>query len=304
MTKSDIRAGIQKSNNATKKYIERGVGNEESAQRVNREQLGFMISEFLIAYDKFLDVKTDFEESDYLENPSSLNLFERIEDIEEKTVMNIKNKAHHLFRNEMKMGYDFGLMENLEGIHKEIYHRIKKSTETTLDSIVGSGFHEFMDLREAAYKLENYVPTYLEEHEKLQDLKKQIEKSDVKLSSREQHMFDSLVEINKDNISRIPHLKEEFVHSMDECYKLFQETAHVLKDYFSFQGKNEKLVLTLLLRKDLLTKLYGENGVEDIFSTMYEHIDIPGESGFEKALNYAMENCGNTTALSEKYNLD
>lgn len=269
-------------------------------ERREKEDLAFLVLRFFRAYESFDDIYNDYIEAK--DNPDSLGekgLFERVKNLEEDEVYGIKDKAHALFRKENSdiiPIYDVQ-EDNIEDVISE---QIKSGVNKAIDSFVGTGFHEFMTLRENLYQLENYIPEYIRENERIEAIEKTLEEKGYELSFDQNHQFEHLKEDNKTNMKRIPRIRSNVGESMKDCKKLFWETAEVIRHNIEHTSDNEILTLNLLNNLELIETVYGEGESEKIFWMMYRDSTLPGKTGYDIAVNHVKRDAGNFTCLYER----
>ncbi len=140
---------------------------------------------------------------------------------------------------------------------KEICHALFRRNvvagmekEQLFDLAIGTIFHEAMKLREDLYQIETYGTKYRQLEEK---------------EGRTKYEEDFLRQLRKIFRRAEVRLDEE----MDETKSLFRETAEQLKTLLADFGSNGLLVRFLHENVDLVHRVFGGRGVEDLFEVMY-----------------------------------
>ncbi len=286
--------------------------------RRRKEELSFLVVRFLRAFDLFEGIYRDFREvAAGGQGFGGSGLFQRVKDLEEKLVFEIKEKAHFLFRSPSAAGAPFGA--SARGLHdyeelerlllqgqgeagraepREVLAELRRSlVDRSIDSNIGTGFHLFMILRESLYQLEVYSPRYgaeLEQAERIGYLARRI---GFELDEEEAHELEHIRQVVKHGQGVAAYARELAERALERCRSLFRETAELLRHLIEEAGGNEVLVLNLLRERAVLERVYGEGAAERILAHMFRKTEEPGASGLDKALDFAKRNCGNIEAL-------
>jgi hypothetical protein len=289
-----------------------GSSKEDYVARRKKEDLSFMIVRFLKAYESFEEIYETFRKC--IANPNDpvrTELFDRINDLEEKLFFDIKEKAHFLFRStgeEEEVQYvdleevlrTSGKLRSKRSKAKKTVTHIRKSLmNKSIDSYIGTGFHMIMILRESIYQLERYVPRFEQEHENVKRIDTLMEKYEYELDDENIHELGHIRELDSLFQTIIEDTRSLSLATLERCRSVFRETATVLRHFMVESATNEVLVLNLLRERELLEKVYGDGAPEQILTDMFEHIDIPGSTGIAKALNYVKTHCSNVDSLVE-----
>jgi len=167
---------------------------------------------------------------------------------------------------------------------KEICHALFRRNavagmekEPLVDLAIGTIFHEAMKLREDLYQLEVYGA-------KLRTLEAK--------EGRTRYEDDFLRQLRKITRRAEVRLDEE----MDETRTLFRETSEQLKTLLADFGSNGLLVRFFHENVDLVQKVYGGGGVEDLLDLMYpggyaQSLAAAGKSYLESARFDRAEAC-------------
>mgnify|MGYP001396240592 CR=1 FL=1 len=266
---------------------------EPHLARRRKEEQSFLVVRFLRAYELFEGIYRDFRElSAAGRGFGGSGLFQRVKEMEEKLVFDIKEKAHFLFRGPAPRQEAEGgkSRQSLFGLDRSLVDR-------ALDSTIGTGFHMFMILRECLYQLEIYAPRYgieLEQAERLEELSRRI---GPELGEEEVQAMEHIRQIVKQGHGMAAYTRELADHALVRCRELFRRAAELLKPFIEGSGHNEVLVLNLLREREAVDRVFGEGGAERLFSHMFRKGGKPGTSGLSKALAFARKHCGNTEAL-------
>ena len=285
-------------------------------ERKRKEELAFLVVKFLKAYSVFNEIYTDFKRYEKIgKGFVNSGLFEKIKFLEEKLVYDIKEKAHFLYRSTkgadsrsedvdnsykslQKLLSSKKLGSESRNIAIDILTEIRRSLiNQSIDSYIGTGFHIFMILRESVYQLEFYVPQYIQERQHIRKIESLSRKLGYVFSAEEMHELDHIKEIDELSRSLVRDTKRTATRSIERCKSLFERTAEILKHVMKESEENEILILNLIKEKKLLEKIYRPEGVDEIFSDMYKHTDIPGRTGVDRALNYIKKYSGNITGI-------
>jgi tetratricopeptide (TPR) repeat protein len=122
--------------------------------------------------------------------------------------------------------------------------------EKLFDLTIGSIFHEAMKLKENLYQLEVYGPRYLELEKRLGN----------PLPEREFRRFRKII------LRAEQGLKE----GMEDLKELFRDVKEQLGELLREYSKNQLLIRFLLENRALFQKVYGREGLEKIFASMFK----------------------------------
>jgi hypothetical protein len=268
---------------------------ESYLARRRKEEQSFLVVRFLRVYELFEGVYRDFRAvSSGGRGFGGSGLFQRVKEMEEKLVFDIKEKAHFLFRGPTPAGWG----EAVGSRSRPTMSALGRSlVDRALDSTIGTGFHMFMILRECLYQLEVYTPRYGAELEQVERLEELARRLGTGLGEEEDHELEQLRQIVKHGQGLSGYTRELAEQALERCRALFQQAAELMRHFIESAGRNEVLVLNLLREREAVDRVYGEGGAERLFSHMFRKSGKPGASGLDKALAYARRHCGNTEAL-------
>jgi tetratricopeptide (TPR) repeat protein len=180
----------------------------------------------------FLSAAAAFEEiyQTYRQGSLSFAKIESFVDDRGKSLLfEVKEVCHALFRRNMAAGME---------------------KEQLFDLAIGTIFHEAMKLREDLYQIESYGAKYHQLEEK---------------EGRTKYEEDFLRQLRKIFRRAEVRLEEE----MDETKSLFHETAEQLKTLLADFCSNGLLARFFHENADLVHRVFGGRGAEDLFEVMY-----------------------------------
>jgi hypothetical protein len=277
----------------------REVTREQFDARRRKEQLAFLVVKFLRAYASFQSINADFRRLTDAGCLAGCGLFERVRDLEESLVFDLKEKAHYLFR---KTGSAApGSVIPATGDPKDTRKLIagmKNNIETrSIDSYIGTGWHLLQILQESLYQIERYTPELEKEKGEISRILDLARSSGYKFSLEERAELERLKALDEISVKLAAESEELALRIMERCEALFAGTADVIRNFVASQNDNEILVLNLLEQRDLIEKVYGEGSSEAIFWDLCKGRGFAGRSGLERAVNFARAKCGNATAI-------
>jgi hypothetical protein len=266
---------------------------EPYLERRRKEEQSFLVVRFLRAYEQFEGIYRDFRVlADAGRGLAGSGLFQRVKEMEEKLVFDIKEKAHFLFRGPAPQpeGASGGRRRSLSGLGRSL-------VDLALDSTIGTGFHMFMILRECLYQLEVYAPRYQAELAQAERLEELSRRSGSRPGEEEALQMERIRQVVKQGHRMATYTRELAERSLERCRELFSQTAELLKSFIEGSGRNEVLVLNLLRERGALDRVYGEGGAESLFRHMFRRAGKSGATGLARAEAFARKACGNTQAL-------
>ncbi len=263
--------------------------------RRRKEELSFLVVRFLRIFELFEGIYRDFRKAAAAGRGfGGSGLFQRVKEMEENLVFDIKEKAHFLFRGPVRPEQEEveagSSGKNMAGLRRSLLDR-------ALDSTIGTGFHMFMILRECLYQLEVYAPRYGTELEQAGRLEGLVRQAGSRLGEEEAHELKHIRQIVKHGQVLSASTRELAGQALERCRALFQQAAELLRHLLEEAAHNEVLVLNLLRERESLDRVYGQGGAERIFSHMFRKTGSPQTPGLDKALAFARQHCGNTEAL-------
>jgi hypothetical protein len=293
-------------NRVQKQYIERR----------RKEDLALLVVRFMKAHVLFSEIYSEFKSlqergGDF----QHAGLFEKVKNLEEKLVFDVKEKAHFLFRSDWSDTEQSELAASKFADVERILLESQKADRTQArkalaelrkslirksnDSYVGTGFHLFMILRESIYQLEYYVPQYLSELEYLQRVEHLSNRIGYQFDETEEHELNHIRQVVKVCQSIATDTRELAATAVERCKVLFRETAEILRHSIEESPSNEVLVLNFLKERQLVEKVYGMGSWEAILAHMFRSSGRSEDSGPAKAQAFVKSACGNVEALDE-----
>jgi hypothetical protein len=286
----------------------------EYLERRRKEDLSFMVVRFLRAYETFEGIYDEFQQRQQEElGFKGCGLFEKVKDLEERLVFDIKEKAHFLFRPgpanrepaaepelaEVEKGLLLGRDVRRDGgeARRALAELRRSLINRSIDSYVGTGFHMFMILRESLYQLEHYVPQFLAELESLERIEYLAQKIGYLPDEEEERELLSLRDVIRFCQTIASDTRELCTIALERCRSLFRESATVLRHFLQESEGNEVLVLNLLAEQELVERVYGTGSCEEILAHIFRKFGRPEQTGVEKAREFALQACGNVEAL-------
>jgi hypothetical protein len=267
----------------------------ESRRRA--EYLAFLVVKFLKAHEAFRTIYEEFQTAVRNNRLAEYGLYRKVWDLVQNLAFDMKEKAHYLFRTNNKNGkkLDDG---SAEKGRRQMIVALKASIEArSIDSYIGTGFHQLLILGESLYQLERYAPEFKKEQAQIARIEKLAKRMGYTFSSEEANELENLRALSDISMKVNAETEELIFRYMVRCESLFKGTADVIRNFIEGAGDNEILIQNLLQNADLLEKVYGKNSAERIFWVLCRHKKIEGRTGLEKALNFAKTRCGNITGL-------
>ena len=283
-------------------------------ERRRKEDFSFLVIRFLKAYVLYSDIYREFKNLQKQGgNFQDFGLFEKIRNLEQTLVFDIKEKAHFLFRSEQR---DASEADSIASRFADLERILVKGRETdrtaarrvfselrislvrkSIDSYIGTGFHLFMILLESLYQLENYVPQYRSELEYVERIEELTGRIGYEFDEEEEHELSHIRQVVDLSQSITSDTLELAAVAAERCTTLFRETAEILRHAIEETPVNEVLVLNLLREKTMVERVYGEGSWEEILAHMFRTVGARGHSGAQKAEAFVRSVCGNIEAL-------
>ncbi|MBN2551385.1 MAG: hypothetical protein JXB06_01390 [Spirochaetales bacterium] len=282
--------------------------------RRRKEDFSFLVIRFLKAYLLYSDIYREFKNlrkqgGDF----QDFGLFEKIKNLEQTLVFDIKEKAHFLFRSELRdateadsiasrlTDLERNLVNSREAERtaaRRVFSELRISlVRKSIDAYIGTGFHLFMILLESLYQLENYVPQYRSELEYLERIEELTDRIGYKFDEEEEHELSHIRQVVDLCQSIASDTLDLAAVAAERCATLFRETAEILRHAIEETSVNEVLVLNLLREKAMVERVYGEGSWEEILAHIFRAVGAEGSSGAQKAEAFVRSACGNTEAL-------
>jgi hypothetical protein len=279
----------------------REVTREQFDARRRKEQLAFLVVKFLRAYVSFQSINGDFHRLAGSGCLAGCGLFERVRELTESLVFDLKEKAHFLFRKAGSNGTP-GLTAAGARDSKDTRRLIagmKSSIETRfIDSYIGTGYHLLQILTESLYQIERYTPELEKEKGEISRILELARSTGYRFTLEERAELERLKAVDDISVKLAAESEELAMRIMERCEALFAGTADVIRNFVASASDNEILILNLLAHQDLIEKVYGEGSPEAIFWELCKGRGFAGRSGLERAINFARAKCGNTTAIA------
>jgi hypothetical protein len=282
--------------------------------RRRKEDLALLVVRFMKAYVLFSDIYCQFKDPPRGDGDFQRSgLFEKINDLEEKLVFDIKEKAHFLFRSERpEAGEPEPIGSRIADLERvlmasqdadrteaqELLSELRKSlVSKSIDSYIGTGFHLFMILRESVYQLEYYVPQYLNELEYLERIEALTGRIGYRFDEEEERELNHIKQVVKLCQSIAADTRNLAATALERCMVLFRETAQILRHSIEGSASNEVLVLNLLAERGLVDQVYGPGAWQSILESMFRSSNEAGGSALSRAEAFVRRTCGNVEAL-------
>jgi hypothetical protein len=279
----------------------REVTREQFDARRRKEQLAFLVVKFLRASVSFQSINTDFRRLSAEGCLAGCGLFERVRELSESLVFDLKEKAHYLFRKDGSRGAP-ARVSAAGGEARDTRRLIagmKSNIETrSMDSYIGTGWHLLQILQESLYQIERYTPELEKEKGEISRILDLAQSTGYRFSLEERAELERLKALDEISVKLAAEAEELALRVMERCEALFAGTADVIRNFLASQNDNEILVLNLLEHRALIEKVYGEGSSEAIFWDLCKGRGFTGRSGLERAVNFVRAKCGNTSAIA------
>ena len=278
----------------------REVTREQFDARRRKEQLAFLVVKFLRASVSFQSINADFRRLTASGCLAGCGLFERVRELAESLVFDLKEKAHYLFRTAGSNGTPGPSAAAVTDAKdaRRLIAGMKSNIETrSIDSYIGTGYHLLQIIQESLYQIERYTPELEKEKGEISRILELARSTGYKLSLEERAELERLKALDEISVKLAAEAEELALRTMERCEALFAGTADVIRNFVASQNDNEILILNLLENQDLVQRVYGEGEPEAIFWEMCKGRGFTGRSGLERAVNFARAKCGNTSAI-------
>jgi hypothetical protein len=265
--------------------------------RRRKEHLAFLVVKFLKVFIAFRQIHDEFHAAADKGCLTGCGLFQKVLELQESLAYDLKDKAHYLFRTGGMSGggartaaADKGARSVIAGLKTSIQMR-------SIDSYIGTGFHLLMILGESLYQLDHYTPEFKKEQEQIARIERLAKRAGYTFTAEEAAELERLRAVSGISMKVSAETEELAFRFMQRCDSLFAGTAEAIRHYVEGAGDNEVLIQNLLQNVDLLESVYGRDSAERIFWILCRHKKCEGRTGLEKAMNYALQKCGNVTGL-------
>ena len=288
--------------------VGRELTREQFDVRRRKEHLAFLVVKFLRASVSFKAINADFHDPKTNACLAGCGLFERVRELAESLVFDLKEKSHILFRADARASTDARAAAGAAGRGTTTKARsrdprlllagMRNGIETrAIDSYIGTGYHLLLILQEALYQIDRYTPELEREKSEIGGVLELALAAGAELRPEDQAELDRLNALDQISVRLAAESRELATRMMERCEALFAGTAEVIRHLMVSAKENEILILNLLENQQLLENVYGEGAAERIFGELCRGKGFSGRTGVERALNYARAKCGNITAL-------
>jgi hypothetical protein len=183
----------------------------------------------------FYRVKKKFEkEFKHYQKQGKFN-FKAIDEME-VDLYNLKNETHAVFRHDVESNGRVPEREDL------------------FDLIISSIFHETLHLKEYIYTLQSYETRY-------------ISFADRKKNGRIDSIQDDFLKYSREIVREA---KENLPRKTTELKSLLEDALSLMEGTLKKYRTGKRLMRVLYLERELLSSIYGENGLEYIYRIMYK----------------------------------
>ncbi len=269
---------------------------EEFAERRRREQLAFLVVKFLMAWEELGRIYADFKAAEVAGSLPSSSVFERVRALEGTLAFDIKEAAHKLFRTAGRARAE--RRRPGSRVSRRELGEFKRAIEgRSIDVSIGTGYHLLAALRESLYQLVHYAPEHAREMAEMAEIDQMARRLRYTFSPEEAHELDRLRGIAEVSMRLSAETRAMARRMMARCYSLFKSTAQLVLGFIEGAAENEILVQNLLLRRELLERVYGVGASERIFTAICRDKDVPGATGYERAVAWVRRRCGNSDGL-------
>lgn len=201
------------------------------SRRVRNEKLASVFHKFLVAHVHFEAIAQMFE------GPDDKPRFENIDLFVQQNLFSLKEECHALFRRTSRA-------------ERELLF-----TEDVFDLLIGSIFHEMMKIKENCYILEHYGPTFRE--------MKKIADRRIRLPEYERLFFKSCKRI-------VERANKGAYDDIRAAAQLFEDAKQHLLHMLPQLAHNGLITRMLVENQQLVEMAYGEGGLEQALTAMYE----------------------------------
>ena len=294
--------------------------NRPYTRRRKKESLAQLVVRFLIAYNEFNRVYRVFNKYEGLGNDfTESGLSHRMDKLCDIIFIDLKKKSDFLYRNlgdennrysEIPIKYDdlkkmLTISED-DKIEKNktkfLFIELNRALlNQSIDCNINRIFRKLIVLKENLYELEFYKVQYAQEHLYINKTVSLLKEFDYVFDENETEELNQIYELDRLSQKILGDTKIHARLVLKSCNSLFKETSEILLYIIQDSGSNEVLALNLLRERDLVENIYGDGALERIFSRIYMQMNIYGNTGLEKAINYLRNNCDNISELSDSY---
>ncbi len=265
--------------------------------RRRKEHLAFLAVKFLKAYESFHAIREEFQKAMRDDCLAESGLYTSVWELVQSLAFDMKEKAHHLFRAGPRTGKRAEPGAADKGSRRMINELKASIEERAIDSYIATGYHLLLILGESLYQLERYAPEFKKEQGQIARIERLAKRAGYTFNPEEMSELERLHALSDISMKVNAETEELIFRFMVRCESLFKGTAEVMRSFIEGAGENEILIQNLLQNVALLEKVYGEGSAERIFWALCRHKRVEGQTGLEKAANFARAKCGNVTGL-------
>jgi len=285
------------------------VDREDFELRRRKEERAFLVVKFMRAHDSFGRISEEFRLRSSTGSLAGSGLFERVRELAESLVFDLKEKAHLLFRtagNGAEAGGPNGSPADPRsgaaqpnGQSRKWLAAVERGIEArSIDSTIGTAYHLLLILQESLYQIERYTPELEREKAEINRILQLARAPGSNLTEAELEELERLRALDEASMRAAIESEDMTLRVMERCETVYAAAAEVIRHFVTGERDNEVLVLNLLQNRELVERIYGSGGLEAIFQEIFAGTEIAGETGTERALSFARARCGNLTALA------
>jgi hypothetical protein len=270
-----------------------GISHDGFAERRRKEAFAFLVVKFLKAFDAFARIHEGFRAASAAHCLAGCGLFEQVKELEESLAFDLKEKAHALYRAPAARRPARPSPRDM----KRQLAELKAHIETkSLDSLIGTGYHFLMILREALYQIERYSPAFEKEQEEIGRVEALAQAVGYSFNPAERDEMERIRALGGISAELEDDSRDLAARMVELCRSLFDRSAQTIRHIMADVGDNEILVLNLLQNQALLERVYGKDSAEGIFSAICSGRAFTGRTGLERARAFVRGHCGNLSA--------
>lgn len=271
----------------------RGISHDGFAERRRKETFAFLVVKFLRAFDEFAAIHEGFRAATRAGCLAGCGLFQKVKALEENLAFDMKEKAHALFRAPQPERTGRATPRDMKRQLADLKARIEARA---LDSLIGTGYHSLMILREALYQVDRYSPAFEEEQQEVGRIEALAQAVGYSFNPAERDEIERIRALGGISAELEADSRGLAARMIELCRTLFDRSAETVRHLVADAGDNEILVQNLLQNQDLLVRVYGDGAAERIFSAVCSGRGFTGKTGLERARAFVRARSGNLTA--------
>ncbi len=271
----------------------RGISHDGFAERRRKETFAFLVVKFLRAFDELARIHESFQAASQAHCLAGCGLFAKVKALEENLAFDLKEKAHALFRAPQSAHPARSSPRDMRRQLVELKARIEARA---LDSLVGTGFHYLMILREALYQVDRYSPAFEKEQQEIGRIESLAQAVGYSFNPAEREEIERIHALGGLSAELEADSRDLAARTIELCRTLFDRAAETVRHVMADAGDNEILVQNLLQNQDLLERVYGPGSAEAIFASVCSGRAFTGRTGLERARAFVRSRSGNLTA--------